>query len=94
MCKDNIQERSIILVSMNMAAQSSIAWIALLVWKTKEAPRFFKGYVWASVSSLTMMGFTVIIFVLLKRESRQNEKKILYSTDSHGSSRCSYTIGT
>ncbi|CAI4452170.1 BAQ_1a_G0017720.mRNA.1.CDS.1 [Saccharomyces cerevisiae] len=39
-CSDNQWERSIILVSMNMAAQSSIAWISVLVWKTADAHSF------------------------------------------------------
>ena len=43
-CRRDIRERQIVLVSMNMLAQQSTAWIAVLVWKTVEAPRFLKGY--------------------------------------------------
>ena len=39
-CRRDIRERQIVLVSMNMLAQQSTAWIAVLVWKTVEAPRF------------------------------------------------------
>ncbi|CAI4376248.1 BAF_collapsed_G0013890.mRNA.1.CDS.1 [Saccharomyces cerevisiae] len=72
-CSDNQWERSIILVSMNMAAQSSIAWISVIVWKTADAPQFFKGYIWAAISSFTMMGFTIIVLIFFKRERKQEQ---------------------
>ncbi|KAJ1539577.1 putative permease [Saccharomyces cerevisiae] len=42
-CRRDAQTRAITLVTMNIMAQSSTAWISVLVWKTEEAPRYFKG---------------------------------------------------
>lgn len=39
-CRKNTHSRAITLVVMNMLAQTSTAWINVLVWKTTEAPRF------------------------------------------------------
>lgn len=60
-CRGNTQERSIILVIVNLVAQSSTAWTSVLVFKTVEAPRFVKGWTFCGVCAFLCIVFTVFV---------------------------------
>ena len=82
-CRRDIRERQIVLVSMNMLAQQSTAWIAVLVWKTVEAPRFLKGYTFTACSAFALSVWTMVVLWLYKREERENARAngiILYDS--------------
>lgn len=44
-CRRDVHSRAIILMVMNMLAQTSTAWINVLVRKTSEVPRFPKNFI-------------------------------------------------
>ncbi|KGR00790.1 hypothetical protein MG5_05980, partial [Candida albicans P57072] len=82
-CRRDIRERQMVLVSMNMLAQQSTAWIAVLVWKTVEAPRFLKGYTFTACSAFALSVWTMVVLWLYKREERENARAngiILYDS--------------
>ncbi|KPM42120.1 hypothetical protein AK830_g4427 [Neonectria ditissima] len=51
-CKDDNEERALVVATMNEMAYVFQAWLPLLIWQTVEAPRYPKGYP-------TMVGFAV-----------------------------------
>ena len=82
-CRRDIRERQVVLVSMNILAQQSTAWIAVLVWKTVEAPRFLKGYTFTACSAFALSVWTMVVLWLYKREERENARAngiILYDS--------------
>lgn len=44
-CRRDVHSRAIILMVMNMLAQTLTAWINVLVRKTSEVPRFPKNFI-------------------------------------------------
>lgn len=70
-CRRDQQKRSIILVFMNAFAQSTTAFMAVIVWKTVEAPRYLKGYTFTACSGFTLALWTFLVLYFYK----QNEKK-------------------
>jgi hypothetical protein len=72
-CRGNTQERSIILVIVNLVAQSSTAWTSILVFKTVEAPRYLKGWTFCAVCAFACVLFTVGV---IRPLSERNEKKL------------------
>lgn len=82
-CRDNPQERSVVLVVMNVLAQSSTAWISILVFKTVESPRFLKGYSFTATSAFCLALWTFVVLWFYKRDERRNAHKngiILYNS--------------
>ncbi|KAK6453619.1 putative permease [Scheffersomyces xylosifermentans] len=82
-CRKDIRERQVVLVSMNILAQQSTAWIAVLVWKTVEAPRFLKGFSFTAASGFALVVWTFVVLWFYKREERQNARKngiVLYNS--------------
>ncbi|KAI5948645.1 hypothetical protein KGF57_005390 [Candida theae] len=69
-CRRDLRERQIILVSCNILAQQSTAWIATLVWKTVEAPRFLKGYSFTAASGLALAVWSIPVLYLYRRQER------------------------
>jgi hypothetical protein len=72
--RHNSAERSVIIVFMNLLAQSTTAWTGVLVFKTVEAPRFLKGWTFCAVNSFLLVIFTyAVIRPLAAREERRYE---------------------
>jgi hypothetical protein len=63
-------ERSVALVLANTLAQSTTAWTPLLVFKTKEAPRFAKGYPFVLANSICLIVLAHIISYYVKKRKR------------------------
>lgn len=85
-CRKDIRERQVVLVSMNILAQQSTAWISVLVWKTVESPRFLKGYSFTASSGVALSIWTLVVLWFYKREERRGAKEngiILYNS-KHG----------
>ena len=83
-CRKDIRERQVVLVTMNILAQQSTAWIAVLVWPTVEAPRFIKGFSFTAASGVALSIWTLVVLWFYKREERQNAREngiILYNSD-------------
>lgn len=66
--RHNKQERAITLVFMNTIPTAIRAWIGLLVFKTVEAPRFTKGYSFCLANSICLIGFTIVIRHLYRKQ--------------------------
>jgi hypothetical protein len=70
--RHNATERSVIIVFMNLFAQSTTAWTGILVFPTVEAPRFLKGWTFCAVNSFVLILFTyAVIRPLARREERK-----------------------
>jgi len=63
-------ERAVALVLANTLAQSTTAWIPLLVFKTKEAPRFAKGYPYVLANSICLIILAHTISYYVKKRKR------------------------
>lgn len=63
-------ERSVALVLANTLSQSTTAWTPLLVFKTKEAPRFPKGYPFVLANAVCLIVLAHLINLHLKRRQR------------------------
>lgn len=82
-CRRDAQARSVTLVIMNMLAQTSTAWISVLVWKTVEAPRYLKGFTWTAVASFCLSAWTFVVLWFYKRDEKRNARAngiVLYNS--------------
>ena len=79
--RHNTQERSVILVFMNLFAQSTTAWTGVLVFKTVEAPRFLKGWTFCAVNSFLIIVFT---YAVVRPLARREEKKFSSESEDVG----------
>jgi hypothetical protein len=73
-CRDDTQKRSLVLVIVNLVAQSTTAWTSILVFKTVEAPRFLKGWTFCGVCAFLCIIFTVAV---VKPLADRNERKLV-----------------
>lgn len=71
-CRRDAQKRAVILVWMNMFAQASTAWMAVIVWKTVEAPRFLKGYSWTAANAFMFGLSSLLVLYFYKRNERRH----------------------
>ncbi|CAI4381209.1 CNT_collapsed_G0014060.mRNA.1.CDS.1 [Saccharomyces cerevisiae] len=74
-CRRDAQTRAITLVTMNIMAQSSTAWISVLVWKTEEAPRYLKGFTFTACSAFCLSIWTFVVLYFYKRDEKNNAKR-------------------
>lgn len=72
MLRHNTAERSIILVIMNLIAQSTTAWTSVLVFPTVEGPRFLKGYTFCAVNSFVLV---LVTYLVVRPYARALERK-------------------
>ncbi|KAG5360543.1 putative transporter SEO1 [Yarrowia sp. B02] len=70
-CRHNAQERAIILLLVNVMAQTFQTWTSVLLFKTVEAPRFLKGFCFTVGTSV---GLVVMVFVMLWFYKKQERK--------------------
>ena len=94
-CRKDSQARAVTLVVMNMLAQTSTAFISVLVWKTTEAPRYLKGFTWTACSSFCLTIWTFVVLYFYKREERKNALDngiILYNSANGESPSISHDI--
>ncbi|EGV63753.1 MFS transporter (Seo1) [Yamadazyma tenuis] len=71
-CRRDQQKRSTILVLMNAFAQTTTAFMAVIVWKTVEAPRYFKGFTFTACSGGALCLWTFVVLWFYKREERKH----------------------
>ena len=82
-CRRDVRERQIVLVSANMLAQLTSAWVSVLVWKTVEAPRFLKGFSFTAASGFAMAVWSFVVLYFYKRQERAgalDNNIVLYDT--------------
>jgi hypothetical protein len=73
-CRNDTQERSLVLVIVNLVAQSTTAWTSILVFKTVEAPRFLKGWTFCGVCASLCILFTLAV---VKPLADRTERKLM-----------------
>lgn len=74
-CRKDIKKRTVTLVFMNMLAQASTAWMAVIVWKTVDQPRYMKGFTFTACSAFTLCLWTFVVLYFYKRQERQQAKE-------------------
>lgn len=74
-CREDPQYRAIVLVIMNIMAQTSVSWISVLVWKTVEAPRYLKGFTFTACSAFCLTLWTFVVLYLYKRQEKEFAEK-------------------
>lgn len=82
-CRRDAQKRAVILVFMNMLAQASTAWMAVIVWRTVEAPRYLKGYSFTASSAFCLCVWTIVVLWFYKRQERSYARQngiVLYNS--------------
>jgi ACS family pantothenate transporter-like MFS transporter len=67
-CKDDNEERALVVGSMNEMAYVFQAWLPLLIWKTTEAPEYPKGYPTMIAFAIAMAGNAFLIRFLHRKE--------------------------
>lgn len=77
--RHNATERSVILVFINLFAQSTTAWTGILAFPTVEAPRFLKGWTFAATNSFLIIVFT---WAVVRPLARREERKYAEQSDS------------
>ena len=70
-CRRDAQKRAVVLVWMNMFAQASTAWMAVIVWKTEEAPQFPKGFPWTAANAFMFGVWAIVILALYKHQEKK-----------------------
>ncbi|KFY02083.1 hypothetical protein V490_00649 [Pseudogymnoascus sp. VKM F-3557] len=83
MLRHDARERSVVIVFMNLIAQSTTAWTSVLVFPTVEAPRFLKGFTFCAANSFVLVLFT---YFVVRPYSQSQERKLESDTDSEGRS--------
>ncbi|CUM68602.1 uncharacterized protein PRCAT00006329001 [Priceomyces carsonii] len=84
-CRRNFQKRTVVMVAMNMLAQSTTAWISVLVWKTVEQPRYLKGFSFTASSAFALCLWTFVVLYLYKKDERKHAAQngiILYNSST------------
>lgn len=71
-CRRDQQKRAIILILMNCFAQTTTAFMSVLVWKTVEAPRYLKGYTFTACSGFALCLWTFIVLYFYKKNERKH----------------------
>lgn len=88
MMRRDTQKRAVLLVWMNMLAQASTAWMAVIVWRTVEQPRYLKGYSWTAACAFGVSVWTFVILAFYKYNERKHAAQngiILYNSATGGS---------
>ncbi|KUJ13612.1 putative MFS transporter Liz1/Seo1 [Mollisia scopiformis] len=70
-CRDDNEERAIVLACMNMMNNVLSAWLPLIVWQQIDAPRYHKGFITAVSTSALFVIVSGLVAVLQKRENRK-----------------------
>ncbi|OQD91122.1 hypothetical protein PENANT_c001G09889 [Penicillium antarcticum] len=70
-CSEDNEERSLVIGSMNEMAYVFQAWLPLVVWQQVDAPQYRKGFIAITVLSVLLIGTTLLIRNLHRRERVQ-----------------------
>lgn len=71
-CRKDVRKRAVILVVMNILAQASTAWMAVIVWKTVESPRFLKGYTFTACCAFSLSLWTFVVLWFYKKDEKKS----------------------
>jgi ACS family pantothenate transporter-like MFS transporter len=69
-CGADAEERAIVLGVMNASGYAFNAWLPLLTYPVKQAPRFKKGFTFSTLAFVAQFAITGLIAFLWRREKR------------------------
>ena len=70
-CGDDAEERALVLGIMNSAAYAINAWLPVLTYPAKEAPRFKHGFIFSTALCLVLIGITQAVGYLQRRDNKR-----------------------
>ncbi len=73
-CTANAEECALVIGIMNSMGYAFNAWLPLLTYPTKEAPRFKKGFIWSTPAYVALSGITGLVARLWRREKARKAK--------------------
>jgi len=76
-CSADAEERSIVLGIMNAFGYAVNAWLPYLVFPAVDAPRFKKGFIFASVMFVAQAAITWAVWFMQKREKRRKASVVV-----------------
>lgn len=82
-CRRDARKRAVILVTMNILAQTSTAWTSVLVWKTVESPRYLKGFTYTASCALALVIWTFLVLYFYKKQEKKYARQngiVLYNS--------------
>jgi hypothetical protein len=72
-CAADAEERAFIISSMLAIGTAFNSWVPLLAFPTKQAPRYFRGYVLEVVLQVAYFAWTVLVMLFVKKESKADK---------------------
>ncbi|CAK7895504.1 probable transporter Seo1p [[Candida] anglica] len=70
-CRRDARKRSVILVSMNILAQTTTAFMAVIVWKTVDQPRYQKGFIFTACCAASLSLWTFVVLWFYKKDEKK-----------------------
>lgn len=70
-CAGDAEERAFVISSMLAIGTAFGAWVPLLAWPTKHAPRYFNGYVFEVVLQVAYFSWTVVVMIFVHKQNKQ-----------------------
>ncbi|KAJ5894572.1 MFS general substrate transporter [Penicillium taxi] len=72
-CRNDAEERAVVLASMNTIGYSFLAWVPLLIWPTTLAPKYRVGFITNNVF-VVLAAITFIIGTILDRKEKKKQR--------------------
>ncbi|TVY40583.1 Pantothenate transporter [Lachnellula subtilissima] len=74
-CGNDAEERALVLGIMNAAGYAFNAWLPLLTYPAKQAPRFKRGFIFSTCAFVAQFGITGLVWWLQRWEGRRKKEK-------------------
>lgn len=74
-CGGDAEERALVIGIMNASGYAFNAWLPLLTYPAKQAPKFRKGFVFSTCAYVAQFGITGLTWWLQRWENRKKEEK-------------------
>jgi MFS transporter, ACS family, pantothenate transporter len=68
-CSSDAEERALVIGIMNSMGYAFNAWLPLLTYPAKEAPRFKRGFMWSTCAYISQFAITGLVAGLQRREA-------------------------
>jgi hypothetical protein len=70
-CAGDAEERAFVISSMLAIGTAFNAWVPMLAFPTKQAPRYFKDYVLEVVLQVVYFSWTVVVMIFVHKQNKQ-----------------------
>jgi ACS family pantothenate transporter-like MFS transporter len=75
-CGADAEERALVLGIMNASGYAFNAWLPVLTYPVKDAPRFRKGFIFSTVAFVAQFAITYVVWWLQRWDDRKKAIKI------------------